>query len=141
MITVIIKIIPIIHKVVPVTPPTSLPIAANPRKPERNFNVESIVNTNAIISKITTTATDPTATDGDDGEKKKILLNSNPASSAAEILNKTLASIAYKDPHRKSCNALTSGLDIIHLINLCLPPYKYFGKPKVGLGDRNFILF
>jgi hypothetical protein len=34
-------------------------MAANPRKPERNFNTESIVNANAIISTTITPTSDP----------------------------------------------------------------------------------
>jgi hypothetical protein len=112
------KITPTIHRVVPVTPPTSLPKSSNLLKPERNFNTESIVNINAIISKIAITISDPI--DADNKEPKdadtdvgllKILGSdvkitaSDVKMSMAPIADKIAVIIAYNDPFRKSCSA------------------------------------
>jgi hypothetical protein len=111
---------PIIHNVVPVTPPTSLPTVSNPRNPERNFNTEIIVNTNAIISKIITPINDPINDDDkEDGLSKLVtiaVIEINRSINA--ILTNIVAIIANNDPDRKSCNALTSGFSIFHQINL-----------------------
>jgi hypothetical protein len=81
------------------------------------------VNTNAIISKIVTPASDPN--DADDKEfgdvkldKLDKIVNSDAKPRMIAILSKISAIIAYNDPDRKSCSALTSELDIFHQINL-----------------------
>jgi hypothetical protein len=110
-ISVKVSTIPIIHKVVPVTPPTSLPVASNPRKPERNFNIESIVNTNAIISKTTTPASDPIDANKEPAyaELDELVKGSKAEKTARDakrytiaILSKIVDNIAYNDPFRKS---------------------------------------
>jgi hypothetical protein len=110
---------PIIHNVVPVTPPTSLPTVSNPRNPERNLNTEIIVNTNAIISKIITPINDPINDDEEDGLIKLVTIEVIEIKrSTIAILTNIVAIIANNDPDRKSCNALTSGFSIFHQINL-----------------------
>jgi hypothetical protein len=95
-------------------------MASNPRKPERNFNTESIVNTSAIISKTITPVNDPIDANNENGDGDPIdsdeeygdvelnkygVTNSDATMNMATMLDKIVAIISYNDPFRKSCSA------------------------------------